>query len=175
MYRIRESSTTGNHNRRRLVKNNAQNKKTPYKTPNKQKTTTHMKKVVLLLLALMLSISTVKAQKVINMNREFSVTGTLKKYCVTEELDGLINVKKGVNWHLENSPYNEQNYIRFWIETPNGEQEEYKVWKGKEIKIVMILNEDGGKNYLIRDDLFQHLIIMQLEEGYLVHNCSVIK
>lgn len=37
------------------------------------------------------------------------------------------------------------------------------------------LNEDGGKNYLIRDDLFQHLIIMQLEEGYLVHNCSVIK
>ena len=134
-----------------------------------------MKKVVLLLLALMLSISTVKAQKVINMNREFSVTGTLKEYCVTEELDGLFKVKKGVNWHLENSPYNEQNYIRFWIETPNGEQEEYKSWKGKEIKIVMILNEDGKKNYLIRDDLFQHLIIMQLEEGYLVHNCSVIK
>lgn len=50
-----------------------------------------MKKLILLL-TFMLSISTVKAQKVINMNREFSVTGTLKKYCVTEELDGLINV-----------------------------------------------------------------------------------
>lgn len=126
------------------------------------------------LLMMLIIICTVKAQsRIIDMNRTFSVTETLTKYCTTESFDQLKGVKPGVKWHLENEPLTDgTNYVRFWIELPDGTTTDDKKWRGKDIRVTLLVTEEGKKFYAVKDDEFDHLNIMQLDEGYLVHNCS---
>lgn len=131
-----------------------------------------MKKILLLLFAL---ITVVAKAQIHNLNREFNVTNTAFAMCETEDLQkDLVTFKDGVKWHLENSPIGDKNYVRFWIETPDGEKLKRQTWNGDNIKVFLNVNEKGKKSFLVGDDLFLHLRIMEFDFGWVVHLCSVL-
>lgn len=126
-------------------------------------------KKLLLFVAVMLASLNVSAQegKYLFRNLTFSgkIIALLKTYTPQEE--DKIYFPQGTIWYLKNVVLGDENYISFWIETPDGRKHEYNIWNGHGVAVIDV-NIDGNKNYLVEDDLYNYLSISQIKDDYYI-------
>lgn len=136
-----------------------------------------MKKIVALLLML-LSVMSLSAQRNIVLDRNFNVSGKLAAFCekADPQPDDIMLVEDGYSWHLKNTAISESNYVEFWISKDFDDQRLYYSSWSKDIKVVLLRNDDGKvKGYIVADGEFIHLTISINGKGYATaHLCSVL-
>ena len=130
-----------------------------------------MKKSIAII-ALLLAVLTASAQdsKRIIVDRNMTLSGAL--YAITKE-DSMTPknfqvANDGVKWYIKNANIGGQNFVTFWIETPSGSTLEYNSWSEHGVAVHII--QDGDKtNYVIKDDTFSYLRMVEFEGKHAVH------
>ena len=126
-----------------------------------------MKKVLFIALFILMT-AAVSAQesndsiKTIPMNRAFSVGG--KAIMCLRSANASKRSLKPLEWTMENHPINDKNFITLHVKnTKTGLTEARQTWSDNE-QVVMKINEKGEKTYMVYDDMFRHLVIMELSQ-----------
>ena len=123
-----------------------------------------MKKVLFIIVMLMATLSSSSQNRVIDRN--CTLSGSLLALCKTENIakDSKI-FPKGTMWYIENTRIGKENYVRFWIEVPEGTKQELNSWKEHGVSVYIIKGENNTKNYTISDDTFNYLTIIEVDGG----------
>lgn len=126
-----------------------------------------MKKLFLLMMMLMpLCVS---AQEGIYLFRNVTFSGNiialLKSYTPTD--GDKTTYPSGTKWYLKNVVIGNDNYVSFWIETPDGRKHEYNTWNGHSVAIIDV-KLDGFKNYIVEDDMYSYLSISQVKNDFYI-------
>lgn len=115
------------------------------------------------------------AQKTVDLNRDFNLSGKLWAYSETESGEDVIIAKEGARWHLTNEFVAGRNHVKFWISMPDVEEDMfYTKWSADDVKIIMLVEDDGRKIYYVNDSIFNNLMIIENKDGYLIRKCSVL-
>ena len=127
-----------------------------------------MKKALSLTIMLLMAI-TMSAQKRI-VDRNLIFNGKLLAYSKAEipNEDNAITCEYGTEWYIENNRIGRDNYISFWIQTPDGRRTEYQNWHGNKA-CIMTNKEDGKKFYFVFDDTYMYLSMTEWRDGYILH------
>lgn len=132
-----------------------------------------MRKILLMLFLVVSTI--VMAQQKLDLNRDFNLSGKLWAYTETETGEDAIVAADGARWHLTNEFVAGRNHVKFWISMPDIEEDMFFTrWSADDVEIVLIIGEDGKKNYYVNDTVFNNLMISEFDKGYLIRNCSVL-
>ena len=127
-----------------------------------------MKKVFSLMLVVVLALSAyAKKGDVTEINRDCTLSGGVFALCKSETVSqkDAIMVPEGSKWFIENKRIGKNNYVSFWIETPEGEKKELNYWKEHEVAAYIIKNDNGTTAYAIRDDMFSYLTMIEVKKG----------
>ena len=135
-----------------------------------------MRKLIALLL-LLLAVHTASAQesKRIVVDRNMTLSGTLYAFTKEEEIkdENFKIANEGVKWHIKNMTAGGENYVSFWIETPSGSTIEYNSWKEHGVA-VYIVKDDGKTNYVVKDDTFSYLRMVEINGKHAVQLCTLM-
>lgn len=127
----------------------------------------------LLLLLLVIIATSMNAQKQVDLNRDFNLSGKVWAYTETETGEDVVIAKEGARWHLTNEFVAGRNHVKFWISMPDIKEDMFFTkWSADDTAIVLIIGEDGKKNYYVNDTVFNNLMIAEFEEGCLIRKCS---
>ncbi|MBQ4388005.1 MAG: hypothetical protein II822_10440 [Prevotella sp.] len=126
------------------------------------------KSIAIITMLLVFLIARAQDQKRIVVDRNVTLSGPL--YAITLEKDpkNLSVMKDGVKWYLENKNIGHKNFITFWITTPDGTESEYHSWHEHGVAII-VLREDGKTNYVVKDDTFSYVRIVEVDGKNAVH------
>lgn len=126
-----------------------------------------MKQLIFTLALLMVGM-TASAQKIIDRNMTLSgdVAGLFKKAKPVES--DLITYESGTMWYLRNDVIGKDNYIRFWIETPDGRNNEICTWHEHGVVIIDVSDKEK-KCYFVLDDDYQYAVVVEVQpEQYVI-------
>lgn len=135
-----------------------------------------MKKIIVLLV-LMLAVLTASAQdtKRIIVDRNMTLSGTLYAFTKDEQVkdENFQIANEGVKWYIKNMAAGGQNFVTFWIETPSGSTLEYNSWKEHGVAVYIIKDKDKT-NYVIKDDTFSYLRMVEINGKHAVQLCTLM-
>ena len=95
----------------------------------------------------------------IDMNRTFSVSGKAVMLMKTKVTDD--HEFQDLRWTLSNQHFNSGNVLTLDVtDATTGEVVAHQMWHGEE-SINMVIREDGKKAYLVYDQDFYHLRILE--------------
>ena len=128
-----------------------------------------MKKLLFLLIGMLVA-SIMSAQenesKFIDMNRDFKVSGECAFFCKTESPNP--SDACDLIWELSNQRIGEDNFVILIVKDKNDKIIESVTWK--ENIDVFLLKTGEKRNYIVNDDTFSHLRIIEQDKGkYAVH------
>ena len=103
----------------------------------------------------------------------FQINGAMTLYCESENISDCSDADKGAKWHLEQKSAKGVRNITFWIDLPDPRLRQLSktTWSSS---AVFLTNMNGLKMYVVRDNEFKHLVIVEYEKGkFLVQFCSI--
>ena len=101
-----------------------------------------------------------KGERVVNMNRTFSVGG--KALMCLRSANAGKNDLKALTWVLENKLIGEKNFITFNVDNAKtNRMEARQTWNDGE-QVQMRIDEKGLKTYVVYDDTFIHLLLTEI-------------
>lgn len=101
-----------------------------------------------------------KDERVVNMNRTFSVGG--KALMCLRSANAGKNDLKALTWVLENNLIGEKNFITFNVDNAKtNRMEARQTWNDGE-QVQMRIDEKGLKTYVVYDDTFIHLLLTEI-------------
>ena len=125
-----------------------------------------MKKVLLMMMCMMAM--TMQAQDVINMNRNFNLSGKCVLYTKTKAPQP--TDKGDYRWELKNSTATGENFVTLTMYDADGHAFDSASFHDGIIVFMMKNEEDDTKSIFVNDDTFSHLRIYEIEKDtYCVH------
>lgn len=125
-----------------------------------------MKKVLFIALLILMT-ATVQAQEIIDLNRNFNLSGKCVLFTKTrmpQESD-----KCDMTWELTNKVIGNSNFVTLKMKDADGRYADV-VSFGDDVSVFMYIFDDKKKNIIVSDDTFSHLKIYQHEgDQYMVH------
>lgn len=125
-----------------------------------------MKKVLFIALFILMT-ATAQAQEIIDLNRNFNLSGKCVLFTKTrmpQELD-----KCDMTWELTNKVIGNSNFVTLKMKDADGRYTDV-VSFGENVSVFMYIFDDKKKNIVVSDDEFSHLKIYQYEgDQYMVH------
>lgn len=107
-----------------------------------------------------------KEERVVNMNRTFSVGG--KALMCLRSANAGKNDLKALTWVLENNLIGEKNFITFNVDNAKtNRMEARQTWNDGE-QVQMRIDEKGLKTYVVYDDTFIHLLLTEIGQDVYV-------
>lgn len=138
-----------------------------------------MKKKIVILMALAMTVLSMFAEKrTIPLNRNYNAAGTAVILSRTEDLSDMVT--KAMSWELKNDPIGGENYITLRVyDMETGHMDVLASWKDGE-NLLMVIDEEGRKSYVVSDNDFVHLILMPCKDvgdgkAYVIRLCSVLR
>lgn len=103
------------------------------------------------------------------VDRNCTLIGEAFAICKTDSLErDAVPCEKGTKWFITNNRIGDDNYVSFYIETPDGRKKEFNHWEKHDVCVYIIKREDGKKHYVVCDDIFNYLMLVQSGEKHLV-------
>ena len=125
-----------------------------------------MKKVFLFALFILMT-ATTRAQEIIDLNRNFNLSGQCVLFTKTrmpQESD-----KCDMTWELTNKVIGNSNFVTLKMKDADGRYTDV-VSCGENVSVFMYISDDKKKNIVVSDNEFSHLKIYQHEgDQYMVH------
>lgn len=127
-------------------------------------------KKILLLLALMVAMvaSAQDDHKVITKNVKFS--GQIEFVTKSKKIQGnpIWKFPEGTMWYLSNTTDGKNNYVDFYIETPDGMHREVMTWGKNEVSVI-VMDPKTKPVYVVMDEEYSYLTILPVkDEKYLI-------
>lgn len=115
---------------------------------------------------------TMQAQDIIDLNRNFNLSGKCVLYTKTKAAQP--TDKGDYRWELKNSTATGANFVTLTMYDADGHAFDSASFHDG-IIVFMMKNDDGTKTIFINDDLFSHLRILEIEKDtYCVHLYSLL-
>ena len=125
-----------------------------------------MKKVLFLLLTLVIAMA-VSAQEIIDLNRNFNLSGKCVMFTKTKQPQQ--SDRCDMTWELTNSVITGNNFVILKMKNADGKYVD-AVSFSDNINVFMMIDDDKKKSIIVADDTFAHLKIYQYEgDQYMVH------
>ena len=134
-----------------------------------------MKKVLPILLMLLICL-TASAQEPILLENDFQINGNMTLFWETEDSNDISNADEGAKWHLEQKNINGIHYITFWIDLLDPKLKQLNKTTWKNAIVTLTKTDEKTKMYVVSDNQFRHLLIVEYEKGKnLVQLCSIFE
>lgn len=125
-----------------------------------------MKKVFLFALFILMT-ATAQAQEIIDLNRNFNLSGKCVLFTKTQKPQQ--SDQCDMTWELTNSVITGNNFVVLKMKNADGKYVD-AVSFSDNINVFMMIDDDKKKSIIVADDTFAHLKIYQYEgDQYMVH------
>ena len=128
-----------------------------------------MKKVLLIIAMLTVNMTIFAQNEIMSIDRDVTFSGVVKILSKDQKLnrETAKMYEEGTKFFLQNKNVDGDNFVTFWIESPDGKKSEYNTWKDNDTEIILLINKNGN-NFGVRDDTFNYLNITSFGEFSIV-------